>query len=453
MNSRAASDVIQRAAVLGDRARRTAIVRRGAARAAVPVAALACLTAVLTVVIRGPRLVGPSLVAAALAAGALALAHARTRRSMTDGDVAQLDRAADLGGAFRSAYWFAAPSSPAITPDATWLEFHIADAATRVQRVDWAAVYAHTGDRRAWLAAGGLVLATFVAARWPARAPHSSPPAPAGAAAAAESPSVTTPVLNMAALTDGIRQIKAGGIPSADSLAVVGRALDLAKVDAAAKDRLDRLFKDTSGGPPAGVWGGDAGDGDTGQDERARALVNPWALEWAYQDAVSRASAARPSGRDAESASSRSDSVPQNRGAAPREPSPGKGGTDGAPVLGDAHGPAAGFSSLLFGRQQADGERGQTPAPEGPPPRTAALTMALRQEVVRATSDITGVNPTGARRAADNESSPAAARPSDAAVAYDRGRGSQPPAIPDQRRTLVRDYFLRAADDTSRRPE
>ncbi|MEO8483522.1 MAG: hypothetical protein ABI634_15015 [Acidobacteriota bacterium] len=458
MEEHAASDLIQRAAVLGDRARRTSIVARAVTRLAVPVTALACSMTVLAVVIRGPRWLGPSFLAVASTLAGLAFLQARVRRAVVDRVAAELDRAAGLDGALRSAWWFlaTAPSRPAHDP--RWLAFHISDAAKRVDGLDWRAVYASPFDRRRWLAACALVMAMFVSLRWPA--PGARVPIRPADAVQTTSPSQpersAVLTVNLPALTQGIREMKAGRVPSTESLAAVGRALDLAKSDPAAKNQLDALFKDTKTDRPIGDWSGPSQDDAADDDERTQALVNPWALEWAYQDALSRASAARPSRRDGEPAASSHDSVPQSPREDAREGTPGKGGidkggVDGAAVLGQARGQTAGFSSLLFGRQQADGDGAQKPAAgASAPSRPAALTMALRQEIVRASSDITDASPTGVRRAADNESSSGAGRQTSSTVTYERGRGSQPPAIPEDRRALVHELFVRPADKAPR---
>lgn len=455
MDAPAASDRIHRAAVLGDRTRRTALALRRVTHFAVPVAVLACLTAVLSVALRGPRWVGPSVLGVALAIAGLAFVHARMRQPVVDRVAAELDRAANLGGALRSACWFVAASLPSTGPDAAWREFHIGETAQRVTSVDWASVYAMKIDRRAWLATCGLVAATLVAVRWPAAVDHApAPPASSTASAAAHAAPGSAAVLDTPALTEAIRAIKSGRVPSTDSLAAVGHALDLARADAAAKTELDALFSGTRADRPVGAWSGQPQDDDPDADERTQALVNPWAVEWAYQDAVSRASAARPSGRDSGFASSRPDSAKPTPGDDHRESATGKGSTDGAAVLGQTRGQTAGFSSLLFGREQADGDGSPTSA-RGPAssPRTAALTTALRQEIVRASSDIKDVSPSGARRAADNESSRVTGRAAGATVTYDRGRGGQPPIVPAERRVLVHDVFVRSADAPTPRPE
>jgi hypothetical protein len=456
MDAPAASDRIHRAAVLGDRTRRTAIALRRVTHFAVPVAALACLTAVLSVVLRGPRWVGPSVLGVALVTAGLAFMRARTRQPVVDRVAAELDRAANLGGAFRSACWFAAASAPATGPDAAWREFHVMETAERVTRLDWTKVYAAKVDRRAWLAACVLVTATLVVARWPAAADRvSPPPAPSASHAVPHAAVESATVLNTPALTDAIRAIKSGRVPPTESLAAVGHALDLARADAAAKTQLDELFSKTRADRPIGAWSGQPQDDDPDADERTQALVNPWAVEWAYQDAVSRASAARPSVRNEGFTPSTPDSTqPTAAGDDRRDSASGKGGTDGAAVLGQTRGQTAGFSSLLFGREQADGDGTPTSTREpASSPRTAALTTALRQEIIRASSDIKDVSPSGARRAADNESAPVTGGGARTTVTYDRGRGSQPPIIPADRRVLVHDVFLRPSDAQAPRPE
>ncbi len=454
MDSSSARARIHRAAVLGDRARRTAIVMRRVGRFGPVIAAGACVTTVMSVALHGPRWPGPSLLAIAGALAALAFALARTSRPIVDAVAAELDRAAGLAGAFRSACWFiAAASSPA--PQSAWREVHISETAQLVTGVDWAGVYRSNVDRRTWLVACALVVATVAAARWPASVARVPASRSTHEASARDQATSGPPAdLGTPALTEGLRAIKSGRVPSTESLAAVGRALDLAKADTATKSRLDELFKHTQPDQPAGAWSGQPQDDDGDVDERTQALVNPWAVEWAYQDAVSRASASKPSARESQAAPSRNDTASPGNSDEHREAATGKGSADGAAVLGQTRGQTAGFSSLLFGRQQADGAGGDTPARGSASlPRTAALTTALRQEIVHARSDITDVPPSGARRASQNESVAVDAHPSGARVTYDRGHGSQPPVVPAERRALVHDVFVRPAGDDSHRPE
>lgn len=454
MDASSASARIHRAAVLGDRARRTAIVVRRVARFGPAIAAGAFAITLISVVLHGPRWLGLSLVAIAVALAGLAFALARTSGRIGDGVAAELDRAAGLGGAFRSACWFIA-ASPARVPETAWREFHVSETARLVTDVDWAAVYRSTVDRRTWLIVCALVVATLAAAGWPASA-HRAPAARLAAEASPRDRATSEPTAQLAtpALTEGLRAIKSGRVPSHESLAAVGHALDLAKADAATKSQLDELFRTTRPDLPAGAWNGPPQDDEGDVDERTQALANPYAMEWAYQDALSRAAASKASTRQAESASPRNDSVRPGSGDERREASAGKGSTDGAAVLGQARGQVAGFSSLLFGRQQADGAGTETSARGSTPsPRTAALTTALRQEIVRASSDIADVPPSGARRASQNELATVEPHPATTGVKYDRGRGSQPPVVPAERRAFVHDVFVRPAGDESHRPE
>jgi hypothetical protein len=374
------------------------------------------------------------------------------RQPIADRVAAELDRAADLGGALRSALWFLAATSVPSPSAEAWRNFHIEQTARRVTDVDWTTVFAPKVDRRTWLAALTLAALTLATLGWPLDNLRPSAPAPIAASAAASATSGAEG-LNAPALSEGLRAIKSGRVPSTESLAAVGRALDVAKLDAAARTHLDELFRDTPRDRPIGTWSGQPQDDDGDVDERARALVNPWALEWAYQDAVSRASAAKPLAPKGESASPGNDTVPNTAGEQ-RPAATGRAGTDGAAVLGQAHGQTAGFSSLLFGRQQAEGtggpEQARDPAQTS---RTPALTTALRQEVIRASSDIRDASPSGLRRASDNDVPAIAASRSDTRVTYDRGRGSQPPIIPAERRGLVHDALIRPIAGAADRPE
>ena len=107
-------------------------------------------------------MIGPILLGAIAAAAALMLLAARRQRVLSDRDVAELDRAADLGGALRSAFWFADPdrSVPSDGAAPEWVAFHLDEAASRAGRVDWKQVYAPSSSRRALLSTVAFALVT-----------------------------------------------------------------------------------------------------------------------------------------------------------------------------------------------------------------------------------------------------------------------------------------------------
>jgi hypothetical protein len=446
VHERSASQSVRRVAIAGDRARRlsgaAALVVRGAPVAA----AVVCVVSVLAMLLGGPRMLGPILLGVTAAAGALMLLAARRDRSVSDALVSELDRAADLGGAFRSAYWFADPAQPVSGDGAAspWITFHLEKVASRVEVVDWKTVYARPSARRRWLTTTTLALATLAFAVWPGT-PRFTRTLPAAAASSAPEAGAASslPSTLIPTLVEGMRAMKAGQAPSREALSAIGQALEIAKANPTAQKQIEGLF--------AGGYDTDQNgwtDSDPDRDPRDDGQFNNGfqlaALDWAYQEAVAKLSVEERTRRDARREASSAEAPADGKTSERDSDTSGTGALPDAPVQADVRGQAASFSSVLFGNQQASGEAGLK---SSEPSARAATLAVLRQEVVHARTDTAGMRvEAGALRRATNAAQNSRSVPGfPNGVTYDRARASQPPAVPEARRSLVHDFFLRPA--------
>jgi hypothetical protein len=238
-------------------------------------------------------------------------------------------------------------------------------------------------------------------------------------------------------------------MPSKDVLTAVGQALEIAKNDKAAHRELEELFaqvgQDREPRFLSGSWI------DSGQRDD---LTLPWdegtpAPEWAYEEAMAKASVQQP-----EAAAAEPESTSNNESGSKGEREPvltGSAKSESAALLADTRGQAGSFSSMLFGRQRAsEGEPGALRA--AAPAAQAALLAALRREVIHARSDVADSNRVPTVRSGPNPvSPPRVGSPAEPARGqqYDVSKTGRPPAIPDVRRALVQDFFARAADDAA----
>ena len=124
------SQSVRHVASRGDRARRVSFANGRIARFVLPVAAAAFLASALAALAGGPRIIGLLLLAGSAIAAGVTVLSARRARLVPDDVVAELDRAADLGGSLRSAHWFA--GDPGVQPVSgdVWITFHLEDAVT-----------------------------------------------------------------------------------------------------------------------------------------------------------------------------------------------------------------------------------------------------------------------------------------------------------------------------------
>ena len=452
MQDTSASQSVRALAARGDRARRVSAARTLIGRIAPAAAALACVASVVAPVLGGPKGLGLFILAGAVIASGLTVLTARYyRHELGDRAVAELDRAANLEGALRSAHWFAWHAA-AGGPEAPWIARHLEDTANRVAGVDWSRVYERPVSRlrltvtvACIAAAVGLSFTPLPRIMRPAtQARNETAPPPESGRAAPDAPAALVPQI-----LDGMKAMAAGQRPSEQQLKAIGQALETARHDPAARKRIEGEVRgsnanqtearsSSSSDSDSGAWSNDYQNGFEMSD-----------LDWAYQEAMARgrnddAPRQEPGevtgGRDPNDASGRG-----RRG----EPA-ASGEATGAPVQGDTRGRPIDVSSLLLGRQQASAGSGM-PDPAQDIRPSAKLTAALRAEVVHASSDVTLPNPDQqpARRATNASQTTAGAPLMTAPVQYDRSRAVQPPAVPAARRPLLREFFLRSADPVS----
>lgn len=458
MRDSATTQSIRQLAIVGDRTRRVDAAVRVTSRW-VPVATgLMCAVAVATLAFDGPRLLGVWGLSLVLVAGVVQLLAARVSRRVSDEAVKDLDREAGLGGSLWSAYWFAGNdrSVPSESTDDSWVRFHLTEAEAAARQVDWRKVYP-TPNVRARLALTAVFsVVTVAVVAWPSRPPLFTRSVSTDASPTPGTPDSgeTLPSTLVPQLVEGIRAIRSGRAPSAGALSAIGQALQLAEHSQSAGREIERLLAETarddsglSGFVP--FW--DDGHGRN-EDQWGEALSQS-GLSWGYEEALARAAdqaASSPAtgGRDGTQKPGPDAGASSEAGVANEDASAlGPGEAGGAVGLTDARGTAESFSALLFGRQQASGTPSTAGAASQQAAARAALAAALRTEVVHARVDAPGANlpRTGSRRAT-TAADTGAAQAATITATITRTRATQPPAIPDDRRALVRDFFHRSGD-------
>lgn len=441
-----ASQRVLRSARRGNRARRLSVCRRVIDQIFPWIAAAACAASALALLTGRGQAIGIVLLAGSALAAAVALFAARLDRPPSDRQLAAIDRAARLEGALGSACWFARHrgASNHAADDERWIAYHVDHAAERAAGVDWARVYARPIARRRWMTTLILAAATIVLARL------ETPPVSLGWAAEQDADTIMVVPPHLAGdVVEGMNALKAGAPLSKDVLTAVGRAIEIARNDRNARRDLEDLFART-GGDPRWLDGESFGSHDWDVNERPDWDEGTPALEWAYEAAVARAALDDPSGASAPARTSRDEGGRTGRAGELQRGATAPLTQESAVLRADARGQTGSFSSFLFGRQRATDEAGTGPAASSTAP-AGALAAALRREVVHARSDLPDAPPpTAARRAPDRVQPPAS--PTGIAptgLTYESSRAARPPAIPDARRGLVHDFFVRATDVAS----
>jgi hypothetical protein len=237
-------------------------------------------------------------------------------------------------------------------------------------------------------------------------------------------------------------------------LSAIGQALQLAEQNQSAGNEIGRLLAEAarddsglSGFIP--FW--DDGHGRN-EDQWGEALSQS-GLSWGYEDALARAADQPPSppgagARDRTQKPAEDAAESSEAGGADQDADAlGPGDVGGVAGLAAVRGSAQSFSALLFGRQPATGTPSQPGGAAQQAAARASLAAALRSEVVhaRANSPAANLPRTGPRRAT-TATDPGAVQAATITATFSRTPSTQPPAIPDDRRSLVRDFFHRTGE-------
>lgn len=458
--------VIRNAVAHGDRIRRGSLVQVRILRWLLPTMVALAAVAAVSFVGAWPRWVGGLLFAGV---ALTAVGHAcviRWLRPAGPEAAAELDRAAGLGGALISGYWFSSregsdDDAENTQPGGGLLDVHLERTASQLAGVDWAEIYRRPPARGRW----AVITVSAAAVALMSAFPVERPAATGGGIAGAERDTNTErlPSDLGPALVEGVRAMAEGRGLSDESLTAIGQALQLADRSSAARDDLERLLAAMPRDRQAlAAWSQDqdlsAWQGDDAEDYAG--YVSRASLQWAHDEAVSRAKADEAAAPTAERRQPPvNEPSPQagrdlGRGDS-RNPQPGEqpGAAEGQPLLAATRGPAESFSSLLFGAQAAS-ESSSADSRDGTARRSAQLLSTLRTEVVharvntpepelprtgvrQATTGNEGVIPTGSGRAPET---------------FEPGVVRQPPGLPDARKPLVRSYFSRGEEPSARRP-
>jgi hypothetical protein len=375
-----------------------------------------------------------------LAAGIALMLYAlvmRRQPRVSDSLASEIDRDAQLGGELRSAAWFAGRGS-----DEPWVSFHIARAAERVASVEFAAVYPPVRAARARITTALLtVAAVAILASVPrhslVRASGVTGPAgKAGTTTALAVPPDAVPQdlpkeleALLAAIENGTlaAQLAAGNpamqaalsklaaINDPAALAALAKALaERANDPNAMKMLAERLKRDAALTPQQDVKNAleDLASKLSQSDHEKDSAGFESTDETQAGDSASLSTATSESTRDANAISGLGMLTMSNEEMA---------GADAPPGVG-----VGGGSSKTTGK--------------GTMPEIA---NALRQETIEANEDdVTGGMHTDARRKTERGSA-SAVYTRGAASAFENGRATVPPTVPEKRRAGMQTYFSR----------
>jgi hypothetical protein len=423
------------AAARAARLRRARKASRRVWRVAPAVAAAAVVAAVFVRWRGAPALWSLAIPAAAAAGLVLYTLLMRCQPQVSDALASAIDHDAHLGGELRSAAWFAARGR--VEP---WISFHVARAAERIAAVEFAAVYPPIRARRARIATVLLAVAAIaILATLPRRvllsaSTGAAPAVKPGAAAVVVPDSAPQDLPKelealLAAIENGTlaAQLAAGNPALQDALSKLSMLNDPAALAALAK-ALSAQMTDP-----------EAMKALAERAKRDAALAPQQDVKNALEDLASKLS--QPDS-DKDSAGFEAGDETQAGDTARLSTTPSESTRDANAI--------AGLGMLTMSNEGAAG----ADAPPGmgvgggSSPTTGKGTMpeianALRHETIEANEDdVTGGVHTDTRRKTEHGTVTAVFTRASAA-AFENGRATVPPAIPESRRAGMQTYFAR----------
>jgi hypothetical protein len=445
-----AGHLVRAGVARADRLRRSRETARRLWRAA-PIAAALCV-----VVAGAGRWAGwPAFIplgAVALAGAVLVGFVYSTRRDHAVSDVAaaEIDAQAGLGGELRSAHWFSEREG-----QNPWIDLHLGRAAERVQGIDWSQLYPAVRANRAKtasavMALGALVLALSVPGRIgiQARTPAT------GSTARTQKPSSITslPPDLQRELEELLKLAESGGTASGGKALTATELRDLlARIDKlrglqGLKD--GKLDPNTPGSKP-----GEVPDDLKALTERLKRASEMGSLSPELKDAFAEAaekladaSSTQPTAaKDPQEAMAAADA---KKGPAAQSKTPGSQEENSIQAVKDASA-GGGAGVIMMSSQEASSGKdpglglGGGSAQKTGRGRMADLGAALRKETIEATTDNPGENIETELRRNTERGDATVAYTKVAPRAFERGRSSAPPAVPEGRRAAVHSYFIR----------
>jgi hypothetical protein len=417
-----------------------------------------------------PGLLSLGVVVGVLAVLAAYVLSARRDRALSDSTAVELDGLAHLGGELRSATWFAsrddeapstehrAPSTehPAPSTD-LWVDFHLARAAERLQSTDWTALYPPVRAPRAKaatavLAIAALVLALPMAGRAGVQAIGSRAGAANARATAAADLALLPPEL-LKQLMDLLKEAERAGMPGVTTALTADQFRDLlAKLDKA--QDLNASKESKRGLDPSAKQMGLQGQELKDLAERLKRAASIDALTPEVRDAMSEVAeklsemsesqAGSPKDpKDAAGAAEapQGDAAQSNKGDKKYDDSSiqavkdaSAGGGAGVIMMSSEDPQGAQEAGLGLGGASSERKNGGT-MPD--------LMAALKKETIEAYKDDTGEKTNLDTRRKTERGTATVAYSSTPPAAFEKGRATAPPAVPENRRAALQTYFIR----------
>lgn len=444
-----AQDIVRQRVQEGLRQRRARRATRAVVEAAPWVAAAVAIVSLVVRLAHWPA----SIAWTTIAVGAIGLVAwflwLRRVPTPTDAMAASLDEGAGLGGELRSAFWFAEQRERG-----PWAAFHLERAAERVTVLNWSDFYPAVRATRAWAVTGIFVVAAIaLGIHIPPK--HAAPVA--GGAKTATGPADDVPLELLLPpdvrrkLEDLLAQIEKGKIAAAVANAKLKELQDLlSKIDPSLDPALAKLAKQAADASLAE----NKTAGDKSLAERAKADAQaalPPDLKEQLEDMASRLANPRLGARQGENAqrSASGDQGQLSKASNGANAQQANAAEAAMQLSREAASDPQSGQMMLAGAGQMGGDSsagaGGNSGGKSNSASAALIAQALKQEMIEASADVQGQNVTSEdiRRKTEQGKSSLGFTHVVAPPTIDPSRTLPPPPVPDARKPLVMQYFIR----------
>ena len=427
-----------------DRQRRARIADRLLSRAA-PLAAAGLLALAVVGRFAGwPRwLPLAALGVTAVVLGVFAVIQRRAHPT-SDAIASTVDADAGLKGELRSAHWF---EVVAPEPDRdSWAAYHIDVAADRAAKVDWPALYPAVQAGRQW-AGTALLSAAIIAMSVALPARVSTAPVAEGSidpALAAQLPPDLAKKL--AAL---MAQLQAGEADAkAKQLSLEEMKALMAKLDPAMQKKLAEMLEKMAMAGPQDKAKTDKADARPERAENSAAGL-PEDVRWAQEDLAQRAAQGNEDRQtNAKNPSASSETGEKGKGSAQAEQQKAGAAETATPMVREAAADPGGKMMMggggPMGGDSRPGAGGNQGAQQGAA-EALLLAQALKKDTLEAHADALGENVEKddlKKKTEQGKSALGYTRVAETRT-FDPSRAAAPPPVPEARRQLLLNYFIR----------
>jgi hypothetical protein len=371
---------------------------------------------------------------------------------VTDASAAAIDDDAKLGGELHSAHWFAGRSTDAGGGEpeaASWSTFHLAQAAKRIQTVDWSTLYPSVQAGRQWMTSVALVAVAIVAL---VLGPRSRATVLRDQGL---SPEEVQQALAMDMLPDELQakidallgEIGEGSLTEAEARLKMEELRDLLGELSDLKE--SDLAKGELGDAKMGDKPADGSDLAAKAEEAASANAGlPEDVRWSLEDLANRlANAQKNQSETNKDNAAASEQTGEKGNAAEGAEAAEMTQAAGMQMVREAASDATEGQMMQGGGGAMGGDSrpgaGGNQGGQGPLDMKA-LSQALRQEMIQAQQDQLGENiDTELRRKTEQSQAKVNFTRVPAPTTFDRSRAALPPPVPEAHRSLLQRYFNR----------